>query len=315
LSESAINYRLYDFLGHENSEIRREVRSKLVDKGNTVVEDLIPYLDNNDHNIVNDALWILEKIKDPRTIEPLANLFGDESISIRKKAAKALVQIGDPALPIILKQLEETDFKRRRIASSILPEFEDPSLAEILFNSIEDNDPIVRRNSARAIGILNVCNAVKPLRKALKDEDWRVRQWAAASLGLISSKTGATQSLIKALNDESEHVKYAAIIALGDNKSKSAVDRLLKILKNEDSIIRCAAIKALGNIGSQKAVKPLINQYFEGDIYIQSEVLLAVGRIGGSSLIYEVMEDALSKKDLENVASIALNLIGTKKHE
>lgn len=314
LSESERLSELFEFLGDDDPEIRRKTKVSLVDNGDKIFDSLLPYLEDDDLRIVSDAIWVLERIEDQRITESLIDLLDHESSSIRKKAAKALSKLGGDALAKTVDQLSEVSVNRRRIASWILPEFENSTIGEDLFSSLQDTDPVVRRNAARAIGLLDVDKAVKPLRGALSDKDWRVRMWAAFSLGLISQKKGATQGLIKALSDESLHVQYAAVIALGNNEVKSSVNRLLKIIENtDDMILRCAAVKSLGYIGSHKAVQPLIKLYYKSDYYIQCEILLALGRTGGANEIYDVIEDSISKKDLRDVSLIALSLLDTRK--
>ena len=133
------------------------------------------------------------------------------------------------------------------------------------------------------------------------------------SLGLISRKTGATRALLRAVNDESVHVQYAAIVALGDNGRKSALSRLFTKLRGDDMILKVAAVKALGNIGSRKAVKPLIELYESGDDYIRSEVVMALGRIGGAREIYDVLVDAAESEGVHDAAIHALGLLDTKR--
>jgi HEAT repeat protein len=103
--------------------------------------------------------------------------------------------------------------------------------------------------------------------------------------------------------------------ALGDNRSKSAVDRLLKKLKSNDDLLRDAAIRALGNIRSRKAIGPLLELYKNGDFYTKSGVLLSLGSIGGSSKIYNVLEKALLDNDLHPFAITSLKYLRTDKAE
>jgi HEAT repeat protein len=276
---------------------------------------LIINLESEDNLIVSEAISVLGQIKDHRAIDSLAKFLGNDSSSMRKKAAKALVNIGDEALPLFLDNLQSSDVTIRRISSWILPDFGNPRIDKYLFDAMGDEDPVVRRNIARAIGVLDVDGSVDCLRKALSDEDWRVRMWAAYSLGLITRKTGATRSLLRAINDKSIPVQCAAMTALGDNGSVSAVGRLLIKLKSNDDLLRDAAIGALGNIGSRKAIEPLLELYKNGDFYAKSGVLLALGSFGGSSKIYNVLEKALPDKDLYQFAVTSLKYLRTDKAE
>lgn len=312
--ESEIIIELTKKLSDDDIEVRREARWDLIEKGEKAVKPLIYQLNSDDIQVIKESAWVLGKVEDPRAIKPLTELLGDESASVRKKAGIALVKIGKGALPVVLDQLKSDDVIRRRTALWFLPDFEEDNIGIHLFHALEDSDPMVRKNATRAIGLLNIGGAITYLSKVLNDKDWRVRQWAAFSMGLISKKKGVTRGLLRVINDSSSHVQYAAVVALGDNKSKSALRRLFKLLKkSDDKILRIAIIKSLGNIGSRKAVRPLIDIYWSGDVYTRGEVVVALGRIGGVGDIYNVLEDALLDEKICDLAVYALYHLGTNK--
>ena len=173
---------LSENLGVDDSDVRREARWELVDMGEEAVKPLISKLDSDDAKVVKDAAWVLGRVEDPRAVEPLVELLGDESTSVAKRAAKALVRIGEEALPAMLEQLGSDCVERRRLAAWFLPDFMDSGIGDALFEALKDPDVLVRRNAARAVGLLDVPDAVGALGVALKDDDWRVRQWAAATM-------------------------------------------------------------------------------------------------------------------------------------
>jgi HEAT repeat protein len=98
--------------------------------------------------------------------------------------------------------------------------------------------------------------AVEPLIKALNDENNIVRRRAAKALGTIGSEK-AVEPLIKVLTGEDQSMRWHAANALGVIGSEKAVEPLIKALNDEDSEIRLRAAITLGKIGSKKAVKKL----------------------------------------------------------
>lgn len=98
---------------------------------------------------------------------------------------------------------------------------------------------------------------VKGLIKALKYKgDENVRQKAAEALGEIKD-TGAVKPLIKALDDEDIDVRVAAVEALGEIRDERAIGPLIQNFRNLYESVRVAAAEALEKIG-EPAVKPLV---------------------------------------------------------
>ncbi|MHA1155985.1 MAG: HEAT repeat domain-containing protein [Candidatus Heimdallarchaeota archaeon] len=108
-----------------------------------------------------------------------------------------------------------------------------------------------------------------------------VREGACKALGKIGNPKAA-DSLILALDDSEESVRYQATIALGQIGDTKAVNPLLTILKRKDDpLVRSEAAKALGLIGDPSALKILLNILKkEDDRFIKYHVVTSLGRIG-----------------------------------
>jgi HEAT repeat protein/beta-lactamase regulating signal transducer with metallopeptidase domain len=132
---------------------------------------------------------------------------------------------------------------------------------EPLIAALSNGDPIVRRNSAWAIGEIrggrgtDRTAAVEPLIATLRDEDSWVRVAAAFSLGEIQPSQ-ATESLIAALGDAEWNVRWMAAWALGEMKARAAVESLTSLsLRDENEWVRRKAAQALGEIRDSQADK------------------------------------------------------------
>lgn len=81
--------------------------------------------------------------------------------------------------------------------------------------------------------------AVKPLIKALKSANPKVRFYAVQLLGRIGD-TKATEAMMRVFNDNQEYVASQAAEALAYNKNieKQALPQLLKLLQNESTKLR-----------------------------------------------------------------------------
>jgi HEAT repeat protein len=214
--------------------------------GAPAVEPLIAVLKDGDDNVRRGVAKALGKTGDPRAVEPLIAALKDGSV--RRAAAGALAQIGTSAV-------------------------------EPLVSTLKDNDRLVRKAAARALGQIGDARAIEPLTAALKDGDRLVREAAAEALDNLDWKpgkdrTGATywivkrqwdrcaeigapaaESLIAALKDEDNDVREASAVTLLEIGAP-AVKALIVALKDESVHVTVAEV--LSGIGDTRAVEPLI---------------------------------------------------------
>ncbi|HIH79191.1 MAG TPA: HEAT repeat domain-containing protein, partial [Candidatus Poseidoniia archaeon] len=93
--------------------------------------------------------------------------------------------------------------------------------------------------------------AVRPFLEAFKSQD------DFAGIAIVS--------LINALGDEGNDVRYAAAWALGKTGNERAVEPLIRVLSDDDPWVSESAIRALGGIGDERAVEPLIKALGDED--------------------------------------------------
>src|SRR5262249_32596209 len=128
----------------------------------------------------------------------------------------ALVQIGSPAVPELIKALKDKDPGFSSNAVGMLVQIGSPAVAALV-EALKDDDPILRRNAASALGQIGpkAEAAVTALADALKDKEADVRTSAASALRGIGLKPEtAVPALIEALKDENWGVRQIAVWAL-----------------------------------------------------------------------------------------------------
>jgi HEAT repeat protein len=91
---------------------------------------------------------------------------------------------------------------------------------------------------------------------ALKDRDWRVRSYAAWTLGEVGEGR-ATEMLLEAASDYHWRVRMQAAATLGEYGAKSALPRLIELTSDEHYQVRTAAVDALAAIGDTSALPAL----------------------------------------------------------
>ncbi|MBN1234048.1 MAG: HEAT repeat domain-containing protein [Candidatus Coatesbacteria bacterium] len=135
--------------------------------------------------------------------------------------------------------MKESDFIEDGIDSEI------PSVKELLqyLNSSED---FMRWRAAKALGIMNIKEAIPNLIKKLEtDKSWGVRMNAAEALGMLEAKEAIPVLIEALLKDEDEQVREISANALGNFNEKSIKKALKEALNDECEDVKLAAKKIL----------------------------------------------------------------------
>jgi HEAT repeat protein len=175
--------------------------------------------------------------------------------SMDQTVANYLRQIGQEALPPLMRLLTADDPIRRRGAVWALGEMKDNAVVPTLIAALEDQDPMVRREAAVALRQFRDGAAVDSLIKLLRDESWHVRKVAAETL--VDAGATAIPVLLRMMQDDRTDVRRIAIGVLGRLGNASAVPALLPYLEDDNSDIRAMAVTALGQIGDESAADGL----------------------------------------------------------
>ena len=184
------------------------------------------------------------------------------------------------AVPSLITALADRDVEVRRSAATALGELGDPRAVEALMQALrKDSDAGVREMAAWALGELEDRRAVAALSVALReDREPRVRNKAAWALGQIED-AGAVDALGAALRDDNADVRRTSVWALGEIEDARAVPVLIPALKSDDPDMRRQAAWALGQIESADAVAPLAAAIQDRDVRTREMIVWALGEI------------------------------------
>ncbi len=135
------------------------------------------------------------------------------------KALNVLIKIGKPAVPALIEALQDQSnpFTRRWEAAKALGVIKDEGAVEPLIKAMSDENEVVRRVTAEALGKLGDTRAIPVLKKALKDPKYYydkrtgrnryyTRESAAKSLKKLEKKIPLTSE-----------EKAKALYTLGEN--------------------------------------------------------------------------------------------------
>lgn len=157
---------------------------------------------------------------------------------------------------------------------------DDPVAEQIA--ALRDDDWAVREEAAALLGRLKDPRAVDPLVSILRDSDRSVRE--AAIGALVSIGTPSVPALGACLADPELSVQEAASAVLASIADMGVLDQLLEALRSPDWIVRMHAAKALGRIkepGSARSLAPLLQDNVKA---VREEASSSLAAIGDSAI-------------------------------
>ena len=201
--------------------------------------------------------------KNQHKIESLIADLGSKDRSVRLKARKSLMAIGEAAVVPLVEALgNEKEWVRLEVAKA-LGEINVPwgrhankAIISALIADLGSKDGVVRvraRKSLVAIGK----PAIDPLVEALASKKELIRWEAAKAIGQIGDPI-ATLALVRALEDEMFDVRWLAAEALITIGKKALVPLLKALTRHSDSLwLREGAHHVFHDLSDRKSVEVL----------------------------------------------------------
>jgi len=276
-------------LNNDEAVVRANAARALGEAKNPrATQPLIEALSDSNSNVRKEVAKALGSLRDSLAVAPLIRVLNDSDDSVKVAAANSLINIGRPAVIILIQNLKNESESIRSWAGDILGRIKDEraisglianlgdaddyvqssaesALVKIgkpvrpyLLNALHNRNSSIRKRAVRVLGAKKDSLVVEHLIAALKDEDWTVRSNAAEAL-VIQSDIRAAQPLIAALKDEDSSVRHNAARALSVIGDKRAVDSLISSLNDANAYVVEEAAAALGAIKDVRAIAPLIS--------------------------------------------------------
>ena len=160
----------------------------------------------------------------------------------------ALVRIGAPAVPALLRASSEADAASEQIASA-LARIASQATAPLI-DALEAESEQTRAGAANAIAAMTPIPtaALVPLNQCLDDPSPLVR---GATIKALSKQQGGTQAwtdrLFSFTRDPQALIRKTAVECLNDTLDpNTTLDQLSSLLKDDDANVRLAVAQALG---------------------------------------------------------------------
>lgn len=273
---------LIEQLRSEDLEIRKSAVVALGRIGDARAAPALVEVLGDDPELVIPAADALAKIGDPHAFDALLDLVGDPNASVRQAVVGALNSLGSPEMPgRVLPLLEDSDPNVRESAVKIAGYFGYPECADLLLERCRDEDERVRRAAVEHLPFLEDERATPTLVHALRHETPKVRAAAASAMALAEGPE-VSASLIEALGDEDVWVRYFAARSLGRQAFAESADALAELARDDKANhVRIAAVEALGHVGGETAVRAIEPLLESNDPDLVHAAAVALGKIKG----------------------------------
>ena len=237
-------------------------------------------LSDADELVREAAAETLSENKDKAAGAAILERFEADDPFVKASCLRALRDLRLPESKVVaLESLTHPDAHVRREAVGVLAYLKSDDVLLALMNAVSaDTDPMVRKVAVGSLIFSKTERAAEALIKALKDENWQVREEAALIIGKVGVGS-AVSSLIDAMNDEYWQVRVKAAGSLGKLKDPVAVDVLGQALSFNISNLRKEAAAALGEIASPGGLPYLEIASSDVDPDVRKVALWAIDQI------------------------------------
>ncbi|MDX8551866.1 HEAT repeat domain-containing protein [Methanospirillum sp. J.3.6.1-F.2.7.3] len=217
-------------------------------------DNIINALGSSDEHDREEAVNALSEISDPRVVLPLIRAMSDDSPFVRRDAAEALGKTGAlKAVHPLMKALADDDRCVRETSAEALGHLGDIAIPDIIQN-LNDNNWKIRLGSIVALRVSSgSVPSLDPILKCLSDESPFVRREAVKTLGRIGDRT-IIPYLIQALKDSDSGVRLRGVrglVKLGE--PEEIIPVLIRYSQDPDGAVRVLAREYLNILqGDQK---------------------------------------------------------------
>jgi HEAT repeat protein len=247
------NMSIEEMLHDADPYVRRDACESIEEsRSEEYVAELVKILEDEDLGVREAALNALTAIGGKSVAVAVIPTLGSEDVAIRNIGVEILEQLGSAAVEPVGKVLNDSDDDVVKFGVDILSKIKDPRVEGLLAPLVEHKNPNVRAAVVLCMGKVDVATAVP--------------------------------TLLKALGDSEEWVRFSAIEGLGHLEDKGALEALLGIIESESGLAQEAALDAVARIASSEdSIKVLP----------KVEALLAQGHVLSVGAVVELIEKAL----------------------
>lgn len=157
-----------------------------------------------------------------KAVGPLIKALSEDERCIREAAAEALGHLGDIAIPSLIQNLKNEDW-RVRMGSLIALRLSAGGFTDVdqIISTLSDDSPYVRREAVKTLGRIGDIHIVPYLIQAIKDKDPGVRLRVVRALVKLGQPNDIKPILMRCLEDDDGAVRVRAREELERLKEKN----------------------------------------------------------------------------------------------
>lgn len=195
-----------------------------------------------------------------------------------ESAADALVEIGTPAVPALMKAVRDPDPDVRSRSVYALGRIGDPRAVDTLVRAMRDRDRDVRLTAAIWTHQTDE-KLLDATIRALNDRDEAVRWEASKNMQSYADNPRALAPMIATLGNNTSDVQIYVLIALGKLGDSAAVPAIIDLLENPSAsdMVRGSAAQALGSATDPESFAAVLHAADNSNWWIRSGALQALG--------------------------------------
>jgi HEAT repeat protein len=244
-------------------------------------------------------------------VPSLENELRTAEAPIRRWAAVVLARIDSSVARVALGGAVDDDDDQVRLCGAIaLARLGDPRALPSLLEAAQRGLPWMRFDALLALGTLGDLRGLPVLAAALRDADSNIRSRAAS--GLQDFGSAAAPVLLDALRDPDPQLRTTACYALGHAGASGAATALHERLASDDDIwVRCGAAWALGRLRADAALGALVRALGHPAAQLRAAACTALGQLGEATSrarLKDLLEDG--DTGVRRAAAQALGALG-----
>ncbi len=190
-------------LSSRDPQVSSDAVNRLAAMGNSVLPRLLDALKSPDPRVRTSVAYVFCKTRPAAALEPLAGRLSDPDDDVRAAVCRALTELGERAVPVLIRCLKSPRPDVRRAAAVILGEIGDPRATPDLVACLSDDDDVnVRTAAAEAVGSIRDPRAVPHLASLLHGRSRSVAHRALTALTRIGTAEALTA--LKVWRDEED---------------------------------------------------------------------------------------------------------------
>ncbi len=286
--------------------------------GTPFVDGLHASMETSDRSLKDALVRILGLIGDERSTALLLHVCRDERL--RRQCMLAFENMGKAGALSLVRAFPDAADEERCFIAYVCGELKYDGCASLLRKGLLDENPMLRRVCAVAVGKIGITALLDDLVRLLDDSEADVREGGIDALSRLAERDGesvlriaadlacahtsekrrSAAVLYSALNDaeklsllvkdEDAVVRKTAVNSLAELKSPAAVSHLVMALADEDADVRIAAARALGEVGGGDVLDPLLLALNDEAPWVKCAVLASLAKLKNDRAVPAIME-------------------------